>query len=184
MEIRRSYIHLTSTNRILYTGKKTSLYWIRPQIFQCIWCNSAYRAAIAMTEDRAHSELSRDCIYCPRWVITMWCCYNMVSFLQNNHNRHFIAHPWVQSLINFCWRNCIVVCKIIIYSTTLWWHQLYVSSESIQKRNNHSITRYNYDVVSNIIIPLIWWKNKVNICCWEHCFILVDVNGNPWSLCQ
>ena len=52
---------------------------------------------------------------------TIWCCYNMVSFLKNSHNRHPIACPWgwdmwclMISKFDFC------LCYIMIYWTALY----------------------------------------------------------------
>ena len=64
---------------------------------------------------------------------TVRCCYNMVIFLQNSHDRHLIAHPWgsvVSLKSDLCSVAAITVPFIVLWeigprytSTQLYWEK-------------------------------------------------------------
>ena len=76
------------------------------------WRNTSERCYASWARrmsDSASSKVSEqnECWICSAYGLsimnTMWCCYNMVIFLQNPHNRHPIAGPWRRGMGCLLW---------------------------------------------------------------------------------
>ena len=70
VEIKRSYDHLNSTMGISYSGKMTSLYWIRALVMLSIQCRGYWWPG-----DRRSQNISGCCIdlVCPYYsIVCMW----------------------------------------------------------------------------------------------------------------